>query len=364
MNNIPTRLSRMRRSRLLLRAVALSAVLLAGAAGHAQPLAPPAPLGMAPGASRQAWAAAAALSRGIGLAAALDPPPMPPQNAGDLPGTVAKAGFRSVRLAVQRASLDPEVPDAAAVQARLHRLDGVIDAFLSRGVLVVLDIRGDGPPHAGGGQSAAQGAGQAEARRRRFVGLWRRVAERYAARPQRLLFEVSFEPGAAAAEKNELLARAVKDIRLTNPKRVLVVGWDDAIGLPQLALPGDGHLIVGVGNAEPYRFTRQGVPGLPESEKWRGTGCCSPQERQLMALPLDVAKAWSVEHRYPVWLGEFMSYQDIPMDLRARHARFMRQAAEERGFSWAYGDLASGFGAYDPVARAWHQPLLEALLGP
>ena len=49
--------------------------------------------------------------------------------------------------------------------------------------------------------------------------------------------------------------------------------------------------------------------------------------------------------------------------MRARHARLMRQAAEDRGFSWAYGDFSADFGAYDPVARRWHPSLLEALLG-
>ncbi len=315
---------------------------------------PASPLGAPPGASRQAWAAAAALSRGI----AIGIPQGQGMDAGRMADVVSKAGFRSARLAVRMSWLVPEPPDEAAARGRFGRLDETIDAFLARGVLVVLDLRAEGP------EAAGRGAGAAEARRRRFDELWRRLAARYAGRPQRLLFEVSFDAGASASEKNESLARVVKGIRGSNARRVVVVGWSDAIDLPRLSLPvGDPHLIVGFGNAEPERFTRQGVPWLPESEKWRGTSCCSPQEQQLMALPLDLAKTWSADHRYPVWLAEFMSHKDIPVALRARHARLMRQAAEERGLSWAYGDFSSDFGAYDPVAGSWRAPLLQALLG-
>lgn len=340
----------MRRPPSLQRLAVFFAALLCAAGAHVQA----SPLGAPPGASRHAWAAAAALSRGIAIVI----PQGQGVDAGKLPAVVSKAGFRSVRLAVQLSWLVPEPPDEAAARGRLARLDEAIDAFLARGVLVVLDLRAEWP------KAAVQGAGAAEARHRRFDEIWRGLAARYAGRPQRLLFEVSFAPSASAAEKNELLARVVKGIRRSNPQRVLVVGWADAIDLPRLSLPGgDPHLIIGVGNVEPERFTRQGVPWLPESEKWRGTTCCSPQEQQLMALPLDLAKTWSVERRYPVWLAEFMSHKDIPAEPRARHARLMRQAAEERGLSWAYGDFSSDFGVYDPVAESWQAPLLKALLG-
>lgn len=83
-----------------------------------------------------------------------------------------------------------------------------------------------------------------------------------------------------------------------------------------------------------------------------------------MALPLDIVHAWSLEHRYPVWVQEFSSYQDIPAELRARHARLVRQAAEERGLPWAYGDWSGEFGVYDPVRREWEPSMLRALTGP
>jgi endoglucanase len=39
----------------------------------------------------------------------------------------------------------------------------------------------------------------------------------------------------------------------------------------------------------------------------------------------------------------------------------MREEIALRGFSWAYWELAAGFGVYDPVTKAFRKPLLEAL---
>jgi len=36
--------------------------------------------------------------------------------------------------------------------------------------------------------------------------------------------------------------------------------------------------------------------------------------------------------------------------------------AEKHGFSFAYWEFGSGFGAYDPKNRAWKKPILEALI--
>jgi endoglucanase len=41
----------------------------------------------------------------------------------------------------------------------------------------------------------------------------------------------------------------------------------------------------------------------------------------------------------------------------------MAREAESHGFSWAYWEFCSGFGAYDPKADAWREPLQTALVG-
>lgn len=303
-----------------------------------------------PGASRQAWASAAALSRGIQFGGFMADRPGDPRQDEQAVEAIVKAGFRSVHLPVRSDLL----ADAGADAPIVRRLDDAIDAFLAHGLMVVLDIQPGRPAPGASPRSAGLNA------------LWRRAAVRLRSRPDRLLFNVAVAPSPALPpqQANRLLGEVLKTIREVDPRRIVIAGWGDPIGLDHLVLPPDPHLIVGVAHVEPYRFTRQGVPGLAGADQWRGTGCCTPQETHLMSLPLDVAKTWSVQQRRPVWVSAFMSSRQAPLPLRVRHARLLREAAEARGLSWAYGDFSGDFGIYDPAARAWQPLLLDALLGP
>jgi len=63
-----------------------------------------------------------------------------------------------------------------------------------------------------------------------------------------------------------------------------------------------------------------------------------------------------------VLLGEFGAYSTAELASRVRWTNFVRQAAEQRGFAWAYWEFAAGFGVYDPVKLQWRQGLLNALI--
>uniref|UniRef100_UPI002869C36B cellulase family glycosylhydrolase n=1 Tax=Deinococcus sp. TaxID=47478 RepID=UPI002869C36B len=80
------------------------------------------------------------------------------------------------------------------------------------------------------------------------------------------------------------------------------------------------------------------------------------------AGPLRVAAAWGRAQGRPVFMGEFGAYHAGDPQSRARWAAFLRSEAEELGLSWAWWELASGFGVYDPLKNAWDAGVLRALL--
>ncbi len=87
-------------------------------------------------------------------------------------------------------------------------------------------------------------------------------------------------------------------------------------------------------------------------------------EAEAVAAAMDQVLAWAQDHGgLPVLLGEFGAYGTADMDSRVRWTRAVRQAAEARGFGWAYWEFGAGFGVYDPVAEAWRPELLDALMG-
>ena len=77
---------------------------------------------------------------------------------------------------------------------------------------------------------------------------------------------------------------------------------------------------------------------------------------------LDRAAKWSAEQSRPIYLGEFGAYYKADMDSRHTWTDYVARAAEKRGFSWAYWEFGAGFGVYDREAKAWVEPIRQALL--
>lgn len=318
---------------------------------------PPAVAQQQPGASPQAWAAAAALSRGIAVQH------WPTQPAGEsaqadagLVSAVAGAGFRSVQLPW------PAAAGAAPDEAALRRLDRLVDAFLARGLAVVLHDTDAAAAACGGSAASSAPVAVSAPPAPLAAAAWQGLARRHAGRSTRLMFMLSVASLAAAdaEQANRQLWRRLRAIRAADPQRPVIVAWGDAINLPRLRLPPDPRLLVAVVNREPERFTHQGRPGIGEPA---AAHCCDPRESHLMGLPLDLAQAWSERHRVPVWLSGFGTVASAPAPARARHARLMRDAAEARGLAWAYCALDGDFGLRggNPAAQA---ALQQALLGP
>ena len=321
-----------------------------------------------PGASAQAFQVAKALGRGINFGNMLEAP-----NEGDWGLTlrpdfldaVTHAGFQTVRLPVRWSNHAATKRPFRLDVAFANRVESVVDKLLAKGIYVVLNMHhyraldGDTPDKGDEPQDASLSD-------ERFLALWAQIAQRFAGKSDKLIFEIYNEPHKLldAPHWNELIARASAAVRKSNPQRLLMLGpiqWNNASALAELRLPNDSNLIVTVHNYAPFKFSHQGAawidPVLPV-----GVSCCDAGQRAEMLLPLDTAKQWSEEHRYPVFIGEFGSYEKADMASRVRFTQTMREEIELRGFGWAYWELAAGFGVYDPDARQFRTPLLNALI--
>lgn len=81
-----------------------------------------------------------------------------------------------------------------------------------------------------------------------------------------------------------------------------------------------------------------------------------------VAAPIRAAAAWGRANGRPIFLGEFGAFRAAAGADRVRWAAFMRAEAEAQGVSWAWWELASGFGLYDPLKNVWDVPVVRALL--
>ena len=113
----------------------------------------------------------------------------------------------------------------------------------------------------------------------------------------------------------------------------------------------------------PFQFTHQGAEWAEGTDAYLGTTWDGTEaEKKLIKDDFDRAVKWAAQAGRPIFLGEFGAYYKADMDSRARWTEFIARQAEERGWSWAYWEFGSGFGAFDPESKEWRQPLLNALI--
>jgi endoglucanase len=316
--------------------------------------------------SPETCAIARQLGRGINMGNMLDAPREGDWGVKLEPDYVDKVAgaFKTVRIPVRWSNHAAPTADAKIDEAFAKRVDQVVDAFLAKGMYVILDVHhytqifGDKQhPHEFTVDPAVVDV--------RLVNLWKQIARRYKDRSPKLMFELLNEPHDRLNGEawNKLALRALDAVRETNPNRTVLIGpdeWNSIGELKKLRLPMDRNIIVMVHNYDPMAFTHQGIEWMPQYKV--GTTCCDDAQRKQIADALEAARKWNDTIGYPVYLGEFGSYEKADMQSRATYTRIVRDEAEKRGIGWAYWEFASSFGVYNPKAGQWIEPLRRALL--
>ena len=271
---------------------------------------------------------------------------------------IADQGFDSVRIPI-RWSAHAELNEPYKIDpAFFERVDWAVENALRRNLAVVINFH-----HYE--EIFSDPAGHEE----RFLALWSQVAEHYQDSPQELVFEILNEPHDALSPNrwNNLLLKTLQVIRVTNPDRVVIIGppeWNAIRSLNRLKLPEeDQNLIVTVHYYLPFEFTHQGAEWVDGSNAWLGeTWSGTSNQRSFVRADLNNAYQWGQKNNRPIYLGEFGAYSKADMDSRASWTEFVASTAEEYDFSWAYWEFCAGFGIYNPEAKTWNQPLVQALL--
>jgi endoglucanase len=268
-----------------------------------------------------------------------------------------EAGFNSVRINLQPFRFMNATNDYALSASWFELLDWAVREAQAQDLRVILDLHEFIPM----AEDPVTG-------KVKFLAFWRQLSAHCQSAPESVLFEVLNEPSLklTPALWNEYLAEALAIIREKNPTRTVIVGpgyWNSLDHLAELALPvSDRNLIVTIHYYKPMDFTHQGAAWVHREHKlgvnWLGT----PAELGVINSDFDKAARWAKEHNRPLFLGEFGAYDKAPMESRVRYLRSIVQAAEQRGWSWAYWQFDSDFILYDIGRDAWIEPILHALI--
>jgi endoglucanase len=301
-----------------------------------------------------------AISRGINLGNWLEAPEPGEWGVTIEPrhfSAIREAGFDSVRIPVRFSAHASPNPPYALDPVFMELVDEAIQQGLQNGLQVILDFH-----HYDEIMEAPQEHTD------RFLAIWQQLAERYREAPDNLYFELLNEPHGSMDNLrwNELLAKAIEEIRVSNPERWIIVGGIDfnhIRSLDGLVLPDDERIIATFHFYEPFEFTHQGAPWVANAAQWSGvqwTG--KEEEKQAIEIVLDEAVEWSRRHGIPLTMGEFGAITKADESSRRSWSAFMADQARQRGIAWVYWDICGEFRAMDCETGIWDQPLLEALM--
>ncbi|AWL92616.1 MULTISPECIES: glycoside hydrolase family 5 protein [Bradyrhizobium] len=238
----------------------------------------------------------------------------------------------------------------------LRRLDAVIEEVLARKLIPILDEHDTDTCQR-----------DVSACAEKLKAFWTQIAERYAGKYPKLVFEVLNEPGGQMTSPswNALLNECLGIIRTSNPGRTVIAAVLNVDDMPveELALPsGDRNLIVTFHYYAPIRFTHQGAPWSPTFSRLGPLDWGTPEDERKALADFEKIRSWSEKEKRPIYLGEFGVYERAPTDARTRYLSFVARSADRLGWAWAYWQFDHDFAAFDSARQTWKPDVLPALI--
>jgi endoglucanase len=273
---------------------------------------------------------------------------------------IKQAGFNSVRIPIRWSTHTGPGPNFAIDPVFFRRIDWAVDQALSRGLVAVINTHHDDELYKDPDKNQA-----------RLEAIWRQIAPRYQGRSDQLVFELLNEPNGALTDEKwqALFPKLLAIVRESNPNRAVIIGpghWNNVDALKTLKLPENDHRLIATFHYySPFHFTHQGAEWAEGSMAWKGeTWTGTPSQVEALTKDFDKAAKWGKANNRPIYVGEFGAYSAADMNSRATWTAAVAREAERLGFSWAYWEFASGFGAFDKEANRWRTPLKDALVPP
>jgi endoglucanase len=337
--------------------------------------------------------AASHFKKGINLGNRLEAP-----NEGDWGGVVqaedfpfiARRGFDHVRIPIRfsghASASAPYTIDATF----FSRIDTVLNQATAANLAVVVDMH-----------AYDELAADVTANRDRFVALWTQIAARYQGRPDTVAFELFNEPnGQLDTTWNDVMLPAIRAIRTTNPRRLLIVDsvfWADPTKLSALTLPDDANILASIHLYEPKLFTFQGqdwmgpiylttgvvFPGPPATSinpvqaakdaSWANQwfidyntkpAATNPSGPATIAAQIALIAAYRQGQGRTVYNGEWGPQDGGALDSRARLVTEVRKQCESAGVGWAIWEDPVNMNLFDSRAGTWLTAIIDALLPP
>lgn len=278
--------------------------------------------------------------------------------------TVHEKGFRTVRIPVSWGEHLQE--DGMVDPAWMQRVEQVVDWALDSGLYVILNTHHEAwivPTQEKEAEVTAQ-----------LCCLWEQIAQTFADRDERLLFESMNEPRLVGTDEewtsgteeartviNRMNAAFVSTVRTSggnNETRWLMLPayatQSRETALSELELPDDPKLIVSVHAYLPYEFAQGG-----QTAEWDAG---DPEDTEKIDELMERIDRLFLRRRIPVMITEFGCIDQDNSDECLEWAQYYTGLAAEKGVGYVWWDSGDGFQLIDRETNEWTQPQLADLL--
>lgn len=287
-----------------------------------------------------------------------------PPITGELLEEVKRAGFETVRLPV---SWGEHMDEGGRVDEEwMRRVEEVVDAALDKGLYVILNTH-----HEKWLVPTKEKESQTE---EILCVLWRQIAETFADRGEKLLFEGMNEPRVEGEEEwtsgtgeyrevvnrlNRAFADVIRSSGGYNRKRWLLIpaygSTRRETALSELKLPRDFRLIVSVHAYIPYAFTG----GRAEDNRWDAG---REEDTKEIDELMERLKRLFLKRDIPVVITEFGCHDKGNPDAVNAWAEYYTKRAAETGIPLIWWDNGGDTRLINREDYTWAQPELMEIL--
>lgn len=248
------------------------------------------------------------------------------------------AGFDCVRIPVRWDNHTGKTAPYAVNPTWMNRIEQVVDWGLARGLFIVINTHHDDWIK----------TDYTDANKARFDSIWSQIAVRFKDKSEKLIFEIINEPhGLTKADNDDLHARVLSIIRITNPTRLVIFqghNWGGSDELITAAIPDDNFVIGSFHSYDPYLF------GLEGQGTWGSSSDYNQLENKFKSV-----SNWSVQNNITVFLGEFGSLKKCDFNSRMRHYRAYVEFSQKYGFACMAWDDGGDFRIMERQQKTWNE---------
>lgn len=277
---------------------------------------------------------------------------------------VREKGFRTVRIPVSWG--EHLQKDGTVDPAWMQRVEQVVDGALDSGLYVILNTH-----HEAWIVPTQEKEAEVTAR---LCRLWEQIAQTFADRDERLVFESMNEPRLVGTDEewtsgteearavvNRMNAAFVSTVRASggnNETRWLMLpayaAQSRETALSELELPDDPNLIVSVHAYLPYEFAQGG-----QTAEWDAE---DPDDTEKIDELMERIDRLFLRRRIPVMITEFGCIDQDNPDERLEWTQYYTGLAAEKGVGYIWWDSGGEFRLIDRETNEWTQPQLADLL--